>query len=349
MVEGDGCHRVARDHRRELVGRKFVSKSPNGRFKAGAKAIMNAGGVLIRIEVHGKNLFYFFGTAKGPATVVVHIHFGMAGAFATYKREAPETTANTRLLLESTDGEPKILAHLSAMTVEHGTIANMYDALAAKLGPDPLREDADPMRFVEKCSTAKKPIGTVLMDQSFMAGVGNIYRSETLYEAGIHPSQMANTVTKNELLKLWAVIVKQMQAGFKTGSIWGNKHKPFCYGQTKSACGGKVKEWELAGRTVYACAKNQLLDSKRPPVAPISVKTGTAHIKKMSPAVVAEEKKRKTGEGLAVQHVALKDDATRAAALRAAAKKKASSKKRPVDEITQTSAHSAPPMKKRRT
>lgn len=342
MVEGDGCHRVARDHRLSLVGRKFTAKSPNGRFKAGAKAIMSAGGVLLRIEVHGKNLFYFFGKAKASPTVVVHIHFGMAGAFAAYKREVPETTPNTRLLLESTDGAPNIVAHLSAMTVEHGTIAKMYTALVDRLGPDPLREDADPMRFVEKCSIAKKPIGGVLMDQGFMAGVGNIYRSETLYTAGIHPLQMANTLTKSELLNLWAVIVKDMQAGFKTGSIWGHKSKPLCYGQTKSACGGKVKEWTMGGRTVYACAKKQQLDSKRPTVAPISVQSGVAHIQKMVPAVVAEQKKRKTGEGLAVQHVALKDDATRAAALRAAAKKK-----RPAQGLRDKTP-SAPPMKKRR-
>lgn len=348
MVEGDGCHRVAAEHRRSLVGRKFVVKSPNGRCKAGAKAIMNAGGILLRIEVHGKNLFYFFGKPKEANAVVLHIHFGMAGAFATYMKDAPETTANTRLMFESTDREPKIVAHLSAMTVEHGTVAKMYTPFTEKLGPDPLREDADPMRFVEKCSIAKKPIGVVLMDQSFMAGVGNIYRSETLYEAGIHPSQMANTMTKNELLKLWTCIVKQMQAGFKTGSIWGNKSKPLCYGQTKSACGGKVKEWEVGGRTVYACTKKQLLDSKRPAVAPILVQTGTKHIAKMTPAVVAEERKRKTGEGLAVQHVALKDDATRSAAIRAAAEKTASSKKRPAGS-TQGRKHSVPPMKKRRT
>ena len=77
MVEGDGCHRIAAEHRKSLVGRKFVAKSPNGKFKAGAQGIMKAGGVLSRIEVHGKNMFYFFG--QGAKVVVVHIHFGLAG------------------------------------------------------------------------------------------------------------------------------------------------------------------------------------------------------------------------------------------------------------------------------
>ena len=78
MVEGDGCHRIAAEHRKSLVGRKLQAKSPNGRFKAGAQAIMKCGGVLTKIEVHGKNMFYFFG--QGSKMVVVHVHFGLAGA-----------------------------------------------------------------------------------------------------------------------------------------------------------------------------------------------------------------------------------------------------------------------------
>ena len=77
MVEGDGCHRIAAEHRKSLVGRKMQAKSPNGRFKGGAQAIMKCGGVLTRIEVHGKNMFYFFG--QGSKVVVVHVHFGLAG------------------------------------------------------------------------------------------------------------------------------------------------------------------------------------------------------------------------------------------------------------------------------
>mmetsp|Transcript_61592 Transcript_61592/g.118717 ORF Transcript_61592/g.118717 Transcript_61592/m.118717 type:complete len:113 (+) Transcript_61592:2-340(+) len=89
----------------------------------------------------------------------------------------------------------------------------------------------------------------------------------------------------------------------------------------------------MAGRTVYACTKRQHLDANRPAVGGTigKVKSGTDHLGKMVPAVKAEQKKRKTGEGLGVQHVALKDDATRKAALAAAVKKRkmASPRKRP--------------------
>lgn len=319
MVEGDGCHRVAAEHRKSLLNRRFVASSPNGKFQAGARAIVKAGGVLLRIEVHGKNLFYFFGKRGSTPSLVVHIHFGMAGAFAVYKSEEPETTANTRLRLTTVGGSPVLAAHLSAMTVEFGVPNVLYEPKAAKLGPDPLREDADPKRFVERCAGLKKPIGTVMMDQACLAGVGNIYRSETLYEAKIHPEQPANTLTKQELLSLWNIVTKQMQAGFKTGSIWGNKKGAAVYGLERSSCGGKVRQWEMGGRTVYSCETAQKLELNRLPAAQPQklVRTGTSHLGKMTAAVVAEQRKRRTGEGMGVQHVALKDDRTRSAALRA--------------------------------
>mmetsp|Transcript_148438 Transcript_148438/g.476733 ORF Transcript_148438/g.476733 Transcript_148438/m.476733 type:complete len:171 (-) Transcript_148438:358-870(-) len=160
------------------------------------------------------------------------------------------------------------------------------------------------------------------MDQSIIAGVGNIYRSETLYEAQLHPDQPANTLTRAELLALWRIVVRDMQAGFKSGSIWGKKKGPLCYSRKTSACGGKVREWTMGGRNVYACAKRQRLDKQRKAVvvqAPkAAVRTGTAHLGRVVSAAVAERRKRKSGESMAVQHVALKDDTTLAAARRAA-------------------------------
>ena len=53
---------------------------------------------------------------------------------------------------------------------------------AEALGPDPLREDADPERLWSSIQTCKKPIGLVLMDQTLVAGLGNIYRAEVLFK-----------------------------------------------------------------------------------------------------------------------------------------------------------------------
>merc|ERR1711907_29159 len=91
MVEGPECHRVAAAHRKQLQHKKLKAESPNGRFSDGAAAINQAGGELMRIEVHGKNLFYFFGKrgAGNSKQVVMRVHFGMAGEFASYMSSPP--------------------------------------------------------------------------------------------------------------------------------------------------------------------------------------------------------------------------------------------------------------------
>lgn len=82
----------------------------------GAQAVDNK--PLTRIEVHGKNLFYFFGDETEPK--VVHIHFGMSGAFKTMTLPGPEPTDTTRLTLVNQD--LGIIASLSAMTVILGDL-----------------------------------------------------------------------------------------------------------------------------------------------------------------------------------------------------------------------------------
>ena len=87
--------------------------------------------------------------------------------------------------------------------------------------------------------------------------------------------------SRAQVLKLWNEAVKQMQAGFKTGSIWGSKSGAFCYGKTKSACGGKVKHWSMGGRTVYACQKRQHLEPRKASPAasaPLLRRSGTSHV-----------------------------------------------------------------------
>ncbi|KAK9791837.1 hypothetical protein WJX73_006548 [Symbiochloris irregularis] len=265
MVEGHQCHRVAHAHRRSLVGHKFKAHSPNQRFTEGAAAI--TGKPLYRIEVHGKQLFYFFGDKTNP--VVMQIHFGMSGAFRTMTLEkARETRETTRLVLEDTTAG--LLAHLSAMTVQYGDQA-FYEEMSAKLGPDPLREDADGEKLWAKMQASRKPVGLILMDQAAVAGIGNIYRAEILFKAGVHPEQPCNTVDRAAFDRLWHHSVTLLQRGFKSGSIltvdpeeaavlgppWTRR---YIYNHAACGrCGTKVSTWDMAARTVYACETCQPL------------------------------------------------------------------------------------------
>jgi formamidopyrimidine-DNA glycosylase len=262
MVEGHGCHRVAHFHRQKLLNRKFKATSPNGRFTEGAAAINNQ--PLTRIEVHGKNLFYFFGN-ENETQKVLHFHFGMAGAFSIHSLpHEPKPTTRLALLNE----EENIVAHLSAMTVQHGDL-DFYNSKILTLGEDPLRENANSDAVWQKISCSKKPIGLLLMDQSVIAGVGNIYRAEILFKSGVHPEQPGYSISQSTFDVIWHHSVNLLQRGFHTGSIltvdpeeavvlghpWTRR---YVYNHsTCGRCSTKVLSWDMASRTVYCCTTCQ--------------------------------------------------------------------------------------------
>jgi len=273
MVEGHSVHRVASLHRKRLVGKRFVATSPNGRFEEGANRIN--GKVFSRIEAVGKNLFAFFvdnetqneennGNENDDDVVVVHVHFGMAGVWAVYlldNETPPEPTSTNRLRLEH-DG---IVADLSAMTVQYGGM-DLYNGKRAKLGEDPLRDDANPTRLWERVkSNKRKSIGALLMDQSYFTGPGNIYRAEILFKAGIHPDRLGNELEKHEFDLIWHHTTALLRRGYQSGSIVTvdpNEAKilgmpnlrRYIYNSSKCPrCGSSIKTWQINKRTCYAC------------------------------------------------------------------------------------------------
>lgn len=282
MVEGHQCHRVGHFHRRKLLGKIFQAHSPNGRFVEGAARIN--GKRLFRIEIHGKNLFYFFGNGGGDGslvkqeeeddTVCLHFHFGMSGMFKVIEFDPksergegfPKARPTTRL--ELIQPEEGIVGHLSAMTVQHGGM-DLYSGKVAALGEDPLRGDANVEEVWRKVSASKKSIGFLLMDQSVIAGVGNIYRAEILFKAGVHPEQPGNTLTRSEFDKIWYHSRDLLQRGFTAGSIvtvdedenlpppWTRR---YIYNQSKCPrCFSPIKSWDIASRKAYACVSCQKL------------------------------------------------------------------------------------------
>src|SRR3546814_20271776 len=83
-------------------------------------------------------------------------------------------------------------------------------AVASSLGPDPLRRDADPERFVARVLRSKKPIGNLLLEQDVIAGIGNVYRAEVLWSLGIHPGREGRSLSRDELMAIWRWMVKEI-------------------------------------------------------------------------------------------------------------------------------------------
>ncbi|GAA1633080.1 DNA-formamidopyrimidine glycosylase family protein [Leucobacter chromiireducens] len=95
------------------------------------------------------------------------------------------------------------------------------DAVVHRLGPDPANADtpAERARFVERAGKKKTPIGLVLMDQSVVAGIGNVYRAEMLFRAGLNPHTPANTLDRAVLEALWDDWAALLETGITVGQM----------------------------------------------------------------------------------------------------------------------------------
>jgi formamidopyrimidine-DNA glycosylase len=273
MVEGHSVHRIAARFRQTLVGRRVAASSPNGRFSEGSNAIH--GSRLNRMEAVGKNLFAFFGPNNH---IVVHVHFGMSGVWSLHNRhEEPDVKATTRLRLEqlsddnseettasSSTKNELLVAHLSCMTCNFGG-PELYTTKVASLGMDPLRHDADPDALWQIVQSSKRSIGKLVMDQSFFAGPGNIYRAEILFLAGIHPETLGMDLDRSSFDRVWDASVQLLRRGYDTGSILTvdplldpdvakRGERRYIYNKSHCArCRGIVRSWDISGRTCYAC------------------------------------------------------------------------------------------------
>jgi endonuclease VIII len=259
LPEGHTIHRYAREHRRVLRGRSVAASSPQGRFADGA-ALLD-GRELVDAEGYGKHLFY-----RWDGGVTLHVHLGLYGAFRRYDGPAPAPTPGTRL---------ELVADGTTLRLAGPTACELLDppaeaAIRARLGPDPLRRDADPEVVRARLRRRRSPIGAALLDQSVLAGVGNVFRCEALFLHGIDPDRPAADLTAGEFDDLWATLARMLREGVRAGRIVTvdpaelgiprRAMKPedwrYVYRRTDlpcRRCGTPVRSWTLAARTIYAC------------------------------------------------------------------------------------------------
>jgi formamidopyrimidine-DNA glycosylase len=257
MPEGHTIHRLAREHNALLRGQPLRLASPQGRFAAGAAAL--DGRVLRRVEPYGKHLFYDFGDD------VVHVHLGIYGKYSTQPAGTPPQGA-VRLRMAT----PEHVVDLRGPTVCARIRPEERDAVVARLGPDPLDPRADRERLWRTLSRRATPIGALLLDQSAIAGVGNVYRAEALYVLGIAPHRPARSLTRDEFEALWATLVRMMRTGVRLGRIVttapedrdrrsgrpSDADRHYLWRRTDlpcRRCGEPVGTFVLAARNAYWC------------------------------------------------------------------------------------------------
>lgn len=148
------------------------------------------------------------------------------------------------------------------------------DAVTPLLGPEPLSDDFSPAVLHERLGKHKKAIKALLLDQAFLAGVGNIYADESLFLAKIHPRRPSNSLNEDEIALLYTTIRQVLEAGIeREGASINWYRKPD--GTTGEAqlyfnvydraelpcvvCGGTISKIRVAQRGTHFCPVCQKL------------------------------------------------------------------------------------------
>ncbi len=259
MPEGHTIHRLAADLTPLLVDRMVAVSSPQGRFAADAALV--DGCVLERIEPYGKHLWFWWGNG-----LVGHVHLGLFGRFRI-STTGPSSRHAVRMRLAT----PEAIVDLSGPTDCSIGTADDRDRIVARLGPDPLRRDGRQEEAVARMLRRRTPIGTLLLDQSVVAGIGNVYRAEVLFVHGIHPARPANECTADELGAVWDSVRAMLRKGVRdrrivtidrrllpTGRRLRRGDSTFVYHRERCLrCDTPIGTVTLGGRPCYFCPSCQ--------------------------------------------------------------------------------------------
>jgi endonuclease-8 len=236
VADGPEVHRLARDVARHRGARLRV---PRRAPRYGAVAAALDGSTLEWVEVIGKHLVLGVGAHRA-----LHLHLGGRGRVD----QAGEADAALTLRLDD-----------EALAVIDPRVCEVVDAdeverLRSDLGPDPLRDDADPERAWQRLRTYRGPVAAALIDQSVVAGTGNAVRADALHEARIHPLTRAAALSRADFARLWTAVRRQMRerqeaSGTDEGRVYRRKR---C-----AECGRPVQRVRVEHRTAYFCPRCQ--------------------------------------------------------------------------------------------
>jgi formamidopyrimidine-DNA glycosylase len=280
MPELPEVETVARDLRTQLAGRRIESvqltrypaiRKRIVRYPTPTRFVRRLRGRTIRsVERRGKYLIMPL-DHDGERLVV---HLGMTGHLRVWEpEETPVKHTHFRALLDSglelRYDDPRQFGRLLLGTQDELVAAH---AFPAKLGPEPIHGDLTEAEFDKIVKSRRRPIKSALLDQSFLAGVGNIYADEACFRAGIRPSRWTHRLTARERRALYGAIQEVLENSIAArgssvinyvdayGLRGSNQEKLLVYGRSGEPCvkcGTPLQGTRLAGRGTVYCRKCQ--------------------------------------------------------------------------------------------
>ena len=200
---------------------------------------------------HGKYLFVKLDNGKW-----LEFHFGMTGSFVYF-----EVEKYAQMLYNFKDGTH--LAYISKRKLGSVDIAESPESVIQekKLGPDAFGIDsfAD---FASILDGRRGHIKARLMDQQLIAGIGNVYADEILFDCGLHPKSKVEKCSEQQLKKLFRSITDILQKAIEKDADPEQMGRSFLLprrseGKACGRCSGTIKKIDVSGRSAYYCGKHQ--------------------------------------------------------------------------------------------
>ena len=221
-----------------------------------------AGQKINSLERRGKYLIFHL--SGGKALI---IHLKMSGALLLNPEQVDR---HARVIFDLDNGSRIIFTdrrRLGALW-----LVENEQSIIGKLGPEPLTPAFTSQTLAERLWKHKAPIKAVLLDQTFIAGIGNMYADEALFAAGIHPLRQANSLSPREIENLHKAIVGVLQSAIGSGGAsvdtykrpegnLGTAHSSFCVahrgGKPCPTCGRPIQRLAIRNRGSYFCPSCQ--------------------------------------------------------------------------------------------
>lgn len=209
---------IRRDLEREVFGRKIgevevfrmrtIRRHPNkARFKTAL-----VGRKITSVSRRGKYLVLRLDNSK-----VLVIHLGMAGRLLREKSKKSPTLPHTQVVLTFTQGGRLRFVDPRQFGEMFVTALDALDDIPelAHLGFDPIEDTLSWIDFGRRLAVRKAKLKSVLMDQKFIAGIGNIYSDEILFEAGLRYDRPSDTLSSQEVRRLSRAVQEVLQEAIK--------------------------------------------------------------------------------------------------------------------------------------
>lgn len=200
-------------------------------------------------------------------------HLRMEGKYFYYPDQVPERK-HAHIFIHFEDGGTLVYEDVRKFGTMELLAPELLDAyfVSKKLGPEPTEQDFDLEIFRGALKRSKKPIKSHLLDQTVVAGLGNIYVDEVLWRAKVHPSRTSNSLSAQEARKVHdqtiEVLGQAVEKGGSTIRTYTNAfgedgtmqefHQVYDKtGEACSRCGAIIEKIQLGGRGTHFCPKCQ--------------------------------------------------------------------------------------------